>query len=191
MTAGLLRSIVEGYTAPRASVRRLLAGGHGVETALAMLALAYLVQAVLTILFVAGGVGFVGHVLAALQQVVMFFLLSALIHGLGRVAGGKGTMEGAQLVVGWHALVTSVISPLALGVSGALRAPAEGEAATMPAGVGVLAFVYVGISFWLMANYIAELHGFRSNWGVLGAIVGVTVACAIIFAAVVGAIAPA
>lgn len=190
MIGELARAMVEGYTTPRASVRRLLDAGHGFETALWMLALAYLVQAILTILFVSAEIGFVGHLLAIMQQLVMFFLLSALIQWLGRVAGGKGSLHGAQLVVGWHALVTSLISPLAIGVSTAAF-QAEEDAASLPAGLGFLAFVYIAISFWLMANYIAELHGFRSSWGVLGAIVGITFAFAILLAAIVGAVAPA
>lgn len=191
MTGRMLPWLVEGYTAPRRSVRRLLDGGNGIETALGLLALAYLVQAILAILFVSAGIGIVGHFVAIFQQVVMFFLLSALIYWLGRIAGGKGTLSGAQLVVAWHAIVTSLISPLAIGVSSvAFRAEAE-ESAGLPPGAGFLAFFYVAISFWLMANYIAELHGFRSNWGVLGAIIGMTLAVAILIASLVGALAPA
>lgn len=191
MRGGLLGSLVEGYTAPRRSVRRLLDGGNGIETALGMLALAYIVQAILAILFLSAGIGIIGHLMAILQQLIMFFLLSALIYGLGRIAGGKGTLEGAQLVVGWHALVTSLISPLAIGVSAVAFRGEGDEAAGVPSGLALMAFLYVAISFWLMANYITELHGFRSNWGVLGAIVGLTLAIAILLASIVGALAPA
>jgi hypothetical protein len=190
MIGELVGAVVEGYTAPRASARRVLERGLRLEHALGMLALAYLVQGILTILFVSGGVGVVGHVLAVIQQVVMFFLLSALIYGIGRLAGGRGTMEGAQVVVGWHALVTSLISPLAIGVSTAAYRTA-GDEADQAFGLVFFAFIYVAISFWLMANYVAELHGFRNQWGVLGAIVGLTFAAAILLAAIVGAVAPA
>lgn len=187
----LVRTVAEGYVAPRRSIRRLLDTGNGLEAALLMLALAYVVQAILTVLFISAGVGIGGHLLAIVQQLVVFFVLSALIYGVGRMAGGTGTLEGAQLVVGWHALVVSVISPLAIGVSSVAFRPEAEEGAGLPAGLGFLAFLYVAISFWLMANFIAELHGFRSNWGVLGTIVGLTFACAILLASIVGAVAPA
>jgi Yip1 domain len=191
VTGELVSAVAEGYVAPRRSMRRLLDGGHGIEAALVMLALAYLVQAILTVLFISSGIGVGGHLLAIIQQVVMFFLLAALVYGIGRLAGGTGTMEGAQVVVGWHSLVVSVISPLAIGVSSVAFRSGTEEGAGMPAGLGILAFVYVAISFWLMANFIAELHGFRSTWSVLGAIVGLTFACAILLASIIGALSPA
>jgi hypothetical protein len=193
MTAGLIRMIGEGYTAPRLAMRRLLDAGFGLEVALIFLALAFLVEAILAILF--GGRGgelsFSVYFVNVSLQLAVFFLLSGLIHGIGRAAGGKGTLSGAQLVVGWQALVTSPLSPLTLGFASAFRSRPEiaGDAAApveIPAGGGFLALVYVAISFWLMANYIAELHGFRSTWGVLGALVGVTVACGIVLVTVAG-----
>ncbi|HET7408812.1 MAG TPA: YIP1 family protein [Paracoccaceae bacterium] len=191
MTGDLARVVVQGYTDPRASARQLLESGNGLEAALGMVALAYLVQAILTIMFMSGGFGIGGHMLAIMQQLVTFFLLSALIYGVGRLAGGTGTMQGAQLVVGWHALVTSLISPLAIGVSTAAFTAEDEGSGGIPPGLAFMAFVYVAISFWLMANYVAELHGFRSTWGVLGAIIGLTFACAILLVTVIGAFAPA
>lgn len=191
MTGDFARVLVEGYTAPRASARRLLDSGHGIEVALGMVALAYLIQAMLTILFMSTGFGISGHLLAIMQQLVTFFLLSALVYGIGRLAGGTGTLQGAQLIVGWHALVTSVISPLAIGVSTAAFTAADGGSGGVPAGLAVMAILYVSISFWLMANYVAELHGFRNSWNVLGAIVGLTFACAVLLVAIIGAFAPA
>lgn len=195
MTADLLRMIGEGYTAPRHAMRRLLDAGFGLEVALTFLALAFLVEAILAIVF--GGRGgdlSLGVYLVNLAlQLAVFFLLSGLIHGIGRAAGGKGTLAGAQLVVGWQALVTSPLTPLTLGFANAFRArpDAAGDAAAtveVPAGGGFLALLYVAISFWLMANYIAELHGFRSTWGVLGALVGVTFACGIVLVTVAGSL---
>lgn len=191
--AGLLRLIVEGYTAPRHSVRQLLAGQNGMEVALGFLALAFLIEATLAILFGgrAGGASINIYFVNIALQLAVFFLLSGLIHGIGRAAGGKGTLVGAQLVVGWHALVTSPLTPLTIGFASALRQqPEAGDAATpveIPAGGGFLALVYISISFWLMANYVAELHHFRNTWGVLGALLGVTFACGIVLVSVAGA----
>ena len=187
--------IGEGYTAPRLSMRRLLDGGYGLEAALTFLALAFLVEAVLAILFGgrAGDLSFGVYFVNIALQLAVFFLLSGLIHGIGRAAGGKGTLPGAQLLVGWHALVTSPLTPLTIGFASAVRGQtdaAEGAPAVqIPAGGGFLALIYIAISFWLMANYIAELHGFRNTWGVLGALVGVTFACGIVLISVAGALA--
>lgn len=189
MKAGFTQALIQGYTAPRLSARRILASGGGLQLALMMVALAYLVQAIFSILLQPGGFGIAGHLLAIIQQVIIFFLLSALVYGVGRMAGGTGSLLGSQLVVAWHALVTSVISPLAVGVSAAtFQAQESGE---LPSGVLLLGVVYVAISYWLMANYVAELHGFRSAASVLGAIIGLTFVFAILLAVIASSITSA
>lgn len=181
-----VQALIRGYTAPRLSAREILASGGGLELALMMVALAYLVQAILSIMLLPGGFGLGGHLIAIVQQLITFFLLSALVYGIGRMAGGTGTIQGAQIIVAWHALVTSLISPLAIGVSkAAFQAQESGE---LSSGVLLLGVVYVAISFWLMANYVAELHGFRSAASVLGAIIGLTFAFAILLAVIAGSI---
>ncbi len=191
----LLRLIVEGYTAPRHSIRRLLDGGNGLEAALACLALAFLIEAMLSIAFGGrGGASLSVYLINIAMQLAVFFLLSGLIYAIGRAAGGKGTLPGSQLVVGWHALVTSPMTPLTVPIAQAFRAPPEAAADTaaqlqVPAGGVFLAFIYAAISFWLMANYIAELHQFRNTWGVLGTLVGVTFACGVVLASFAGALA--
>ena len=193
MSADLLRMIGEGYTAPRHTMRRLLDAGYGLQVALTFLALAFLIEAILAILFGgrAGGVSLGVYFVNAALQLAVFFLLSGLIQAVGRAAGGQGTLAGAQLVVGWQALVTSPLTPLTIGFASAFRGQPDiaGDAAApveVPAGGGFLALLYVAISFWLMANYIAELHRFRNTWGVLGALVGVTFACGIVLVSVAG-----
>jgi hypothetical protein len=191
----LVGMIIEGYLAPRRSMRRLLDAGHGLETALMFLALAFLIEAILATVFGGRGGGLtLGVYLVNIGlQLAVFFLLSGLIQGIGKAAGGKGTLAGAQLVVGWHALVTSPLTPLTLGFASAFRAqaPQDGGAAEVqiPAGGGFLALLYVAIAFWLMANYVAELHQFRNTWGVLGALVGVTFACGVVLVSVAGTFA--
>lgn len=191
MIGDFARALLQGYVAPRASARRVLDSGQGIEAALCMVALAYLLQSMLTILFLSGAFGLVGHVMAIVQQLVTFFLFSALVYGIGRLAGGTGTMTGAQLIIGWHALVTSLISPLAIGVSVAVFGAAADGTTGVPPGVVLMAIAYLGISFWLLANYVAELHGFRNPWAVLGTIVGLSFACAMLLVTAVGTFASA
>lgn len=187
--SGFAQALIQGYTAPRLSARQILGLGAGVELALMMVALAYIVQAIFSILLLPGGFGIAGHMLAIMQQIIIFFLLSGLVYGIGRMAGGTGTLLGSQLIVAWHALVTSIISPLAIGISTAtFEAQETGE---LPSAVLLLGVVYVAISFWLMANYVAELHGFRSAASVLGAIIGLTFAFAILLAVIASSITSA
>jgi hypothetical protein len=199
--AELLGLMIQGYSAPRRSIRRLLDGENGLEAALGFLALAFLVEAILSIIFGGRGGASIGiYLINIAMQLALFFLLAGLIFAIGRAAGGTGSLQGSQLVVGWHALVTSPLTPLTVPVSYAFRAPTEAAAGAagaaaaapevqIPAGGVFFAFVYAAISFWLMANYVAELHQFRNTWGVLGAIVGVTFACGIVLASVAGALA--
>lgn len=196
MIADTVRSIAEGYFAPRASARRLLDAGHGLSTALLMLALGYVIEAIVVNLMpgapVARSPGV--HLLNAALQVGVFFLLSWMIHALGRASGGSGTLAGAQLVVGWHALVTSPLTPLSIGFATSLRMQQGGDAATAPqmqvsGGALLLAAIYVGVWFWLLANYVTELHGFRNVWGVLAVMVGITFVCAMLITAIFGGLA--
>lgn len=191
MTGDLVRAVVQGYVAPRASVRWLLNAGHGLEAALGMLALGYLAEAILMIAFSDVRLGIGGHLFGVLRELVSFFVLSSLIYGVGRLAGGTGTLRGAQLVFGWHALVTSIASPLGMGMTAAvLEGQAEGEVA-LSAGPVFLAFIYAGVWLWLLASYVAELHGFRNSWGVLGAITGFIFTLVILLTAVFGPMTPA
>lgn len=189
MSADFARTVAEGYLAPRRSMRRLLDGGYGLDTALSMLALGYLIESALVIVFGGTNGGLGAHLMNVAWQIGAFFMISGLIQGVGRAAGGKGTLSGAQLVVGWHAFVTSPLSPMIIGFSSSAFRDASG-AATIPAGFVVLAFAYVAASFWLMANYVAELHQFRSILGVLAALVGLTFACAVVLISLVSAFAP-
>jgi len=189
MKGGFAQMLIQGYTAPRLSARQILASGGGLQLALMMVALTYLVHAIFSLLLKSEGGGIGGHLIAIIQQIIIFFLLSGLVYGIGRMAGGTGTILGAQLVVAWHALVTSVISPLAIGISAAMFRAQESGA--IPSGVLLLGVVYVAISFWLMANYVAELHGFRSAASVLGAIIGLTFAFAFMLAIIVSLITSA
>jgi len=54
MIGAVVENIIGGYLHPRASVRRILAAGHGLDVALLMVVLAYLVREIFFIV-TAGG----------------------------------------------------------------------------------------------------------------------------------------
>ena len=183
MTLGDLAAlIVAGYAAPAQSARRMIATGLGMPIGALMVVLGYLITAILLKLMGHGGEseGFLSlHIMNLLLQLGYFFFISMLVFWFGRMSGGTGTREQTHLVIGWHALVTSFMAPLTAGFMEQMNAAQTAETAVAPAiggGTMMLAIAGVGLNFWLLANYIAALHGFRNVWGVLGVLVGIPIA---------------
>lgn len=207
--------ILEGLTAPRRSARRLLDAGHGLGTGLLMLVLGYLILAIIHLLMLPdrplGQDSFLTrHVWGLITQTAVFFLVAGMIFIVGRFFGGSGTLPQSQLVFGWHSLVTCILAPASIPFTSsflsfqaelteAARDAAEAgsplDPQTLPpmelSGAGmVMGFIAIAMSFWLLANYVAEVHGFKNVWGVLAVICGLPIAIGFVlmmFAAVVSA----
>ncbi|WP_212523271.1 Yip1 family protein [Actibacterium sp. MT2.3-13A] len=73
------------------------------------------------------------------------------IYGVGRVMGGHGTFEGALRLTVWLQFIMLVIQVVQTGFLLVLPIVAVL--------IGPLAF---GLMLWLLTNFIAVLHGFRS-----------------------------
>lgn len=92
------------------------------------------------------------------------FLLVAVVavHRVGRWQGGTGSFADSLLLVGWLQFIllclqiTQIIALLIL--------PPVAEI------IGVLG---LGLSFWLLTQFVLELHGFQSAWKVFLSILGV------------------
>lgn len=169
--------MIEGLVQPGNSARRILAADLGLDAAVLIVVLAYVLQAILQILLPGAralpeGVSQVPialHLLNVLLQVMLVSLLSLMIFGVGRLFGGAGTRKQAFVIVAWHTLVTTLLAPVFL--IGMARI-AAGEALAP-----VLLVLMVGAgSFWLwvLAVYTAALHDFRSPWGVMGVMLGIS-----------------
>jgi hypothetical protein len=108
---------------------------------------------------------------AALQWIILT-LSAVLIHRVGQARGGTGSFVDAMLIVVWLQvlmLALQVVQLLALVIAPPL-------AALLNLG-GLVLF------FWLMTNFVAELHGFTSRRAVF---VGIVVtAFAVAFALVI------
>jgi hypothetical protein len=205
MTDSIPSRILEGLSSPRASARRLLDEGHSLGTALLMVALAYLIGSIAQLIIAPetlpdnqSPLGF--HVVNGLLSVAWFFILAGMAYGLGKISGGTGTLPQAQVVIAWHSLVCSLLTPIVLpmltefaafqdqltqAAEAAAEAGQQDLAAIMPDAQFSAFSVLLGLAagfmmVWLLASYVAEMHGFRNTVGVMGVIVGIPLALAVV-----------
>ena len=90
---------------------------------------------------------------AAVVQWAFLALSVVLIHRVGRAFDGNGSFPDALLIVVWLQCLTLVLqfAQLVLNI-------------LSPALAGMLGLAGFVVFLWLMASFIAELHGFRSRW---------------------------
>jgi Yip1 domain len=111
---------------------------------------------------------------------IQWLILAAsvlLIHRVGRVFGGKGSLPDALLVVVWLQVImlgVQVVQFLVLIL--------------IPSFAGLVNLAGLVVFFWLFTSFIAELHGFASRWLVLAGIFGASLLLAIILALILTAI---
>jgi hypothetical protein len=186
MIGAVVENIIGGYLHPRASVRRMLDAGHGLDVALTMLALAFVVNEIFMIitpgltpdLTAPALERYIAHIRSVL---ISFGILSTLICFVGRAFGGKGTFPQTVLVLAWYELVTSVLFPLIqsamVQVFEAMQVAAEApdQPVEIPALPFFILFVGCSVTLWLLAAFIAELHGFARVRNVLAAIIGLLI----------------
>ena len=187
MIGAVVENIIGGYLHPRASVRRLLNAGHGLDVALMMVVLAFLVREIFFIVTPDArpetmGLSLGRYVLNLVDALLSFAVFSLAICYVGRLFGGKGSLRQTGLVLAWYLLVTSAVVPLVLpavlrivkAAEAAAAAPAALPAA-LPAGAALIVLVSSGVLLWLLASYVAELHRFARTWSVLAAIIGLSI----------------
>jgi hypothetical protein len=97
-------------------------------------------------------------ILAALQLFFLVVMVNAIYFG-GRRAGGHGGLDDAILLVAWLQFI--LICLQAIQIVALLTVPAVGAL------IGIASVV---IFFWLLTNFVAELHGFRSRGNIFGVI---------------------
>lgn len=198
MIGDFVLAILEGYLAPRNSVRKLLARGHGLLEGLLLTLLGFLISQAFLVAM-PGAVTERGsvigwHVSALIYSAAVFFILSGMIYWFGRISGGTGTRQQTYVVVGWHNLVTSFLAPLfALAIPYMPKVDeATGQFVPTEESGGtalMLAMVAFVTWFWLLAQYICALHGFRNIWGVMGVMFGLPVAISMFLMMLFGGLA--
>ena len=88
----------------------------------------------------------------ALFEFGMLALSVFLIHAVGRIFGGTGSLADALLVTVWVEFV--MLGPQVLQLLVGL---------VLPDLAGVIGLISLGLFIWLITSFIAELHGFRSR----------------------------
>lgn len=78
-------------------------------------------------------------------------LTALVVHAVGRWRGGRGELPDAVILVAWLQFIQLLVAAAQIVVL--LVAP--------PLSV-VLEAVGVGLFLWLLVNFVAEMHGFRS-----------------------------
>jgi hypothetical protein len=172
VTRDLLAIIAESILTPRQSVRRFLdRGPHGIDAIAGLVLLAYVVQA-LASLIVPGARGptagpvLAWHIAGLIFHAILFLLSAALVFGVGRLFGGTARMETCAAGMAWYGFVTSFLTPFVLlGWVQAMQGGATGF-------TSLLLFGASAIGMWVLAGFVAEMHGFRSTGLVIAALVG-------------------
>ncbi|WP_175469232.1 Yip1 family protein [Pseudorhodobacter antarcticus] len=94
---------------------------------------------------------FGGPVRTAMLQWVVLLVSVHAIYRVGAWRGGTGTLNGAVVLVAWLQFIL-LLFQIAQLLADAILPPLAGVLGT----AGMVAF------FWLLTNFIAQLHGFKS-----------------------------
>ncbi len=104
--------------------------------------------------------------LGVLQGLLLYMMVLA-IHFIGRAMGGTGDFDGALILVTWLQFIFILVQLLQVVVL-----------LILPPLSALVILVAMALFFWLLVNFIAELHGFQS----LGRVFGMVILTAIGFA---------
>ena len=96
----------------------------------------------------------------ALLQGVTLVVLVGVVFWVGRLRGGKGSFADALVVMTWLQFVMLCLQLVQLLVLLAL-----------PPVAGLVNLAAFALFLWLLTNFVAELHGFRSLITVFGGII--------------------
>lgn len=188
MQADLTLLLQQSLQSPRSAARRLLDWQFPASTAVLAIALMAVISAGLT------GVSMLvapdqidPNILKMLQnpletavlQGMVMLVMAMLVQGVGRMFGGRGRLTDALVLIAW---TEALLSLLQLGqIMLMVLSP------SLAAALGLFGLV---LFLWVLASFIAELHGFASAGKVmLGLVATVFVlafALAVLTVAVVG-----
>ena len=172
MLQELVKSVIDSFVAPRAAARRVLDTVQDFQGVAVIFGLSFTLSAIILIvkaLFDAEAAtdleragGAISAVVSLLiYSAIAFTFVSGIVYGVGRLFGGVGTFLNVAAIMAWHSLITVVFSPF-LSVT---ALTSESGAALIP--VFIMLFVV-----WLLINFAAEAHQFKSVWKVAAVMVG-------------------
>lgn len=159
--ADLVALLRDTFAAPRPTIRRLLDAGlpfGAVGLALVLVATLSAVLSEITLLLtpMPGGAdmirGMAGGPLAiAVMQLVLLVVIVTGVDRMGRAMGGRGDLTGAVLIVVWMQVVMI-----------ALQMVQVVALVLVPPLASLIGLLSIAVFFWMMSNFIAELHRFDS-----------------------------
>lgn len=144
---------------PREGARRVMKAAVPVQarwvalgvTAIVSAMLAHLSIALMPIEFRAQmGQGMSPFVTAVVQAGLMVASVY-LVHAVGRWRGGTGSFEDALILMVWLQFILMMLQLLQIVVQ-----------VVLPPLSDLVGLISVAVFLWLLSNFVAELHGFRS-----------------------------
>ncbi len=172
---GVIANFAEAYLQPRNSAVRILRLAQGWPTVLLLGALAFSLQSLLTGLTEAAlGLGEVREfgeesqspqAMSPVTVILLLFVFVGSVLGIGKLFGGSASLRDVVAVLAWFGIVTSVLVPIEILW---IREFQSERGATPLIAVGVGLEFY---ALWILANFIAAAHAFRSAFFVLLGIV--------------------
>lgn len=172
MLQDLVKSVIDSFVAPRTAARRVIDNVNDFQGVAVIFGLSFTLSAIVLILKAtfnaeaAADIERAGGVISTTLNMliysgVTFGIVCGVVFGVGRLFGGVGTFLNVTAVVAWHGLISVVFSPF-VSVS---ALTSETGAALVP--VFIILFVT-----WLLINFAAEAHQFKSVWKVAAVMVG-------------------
>ena len=188
MQADLTLLIKQSLQSPRSAARRLLDWQFTASTAVLAIALMAVISAGLTgvsMLVAPDQIDpnilkmFKNPLETAVLQGMVMLVMAMLVQGVGRMFGGRGRLTDALVLIAW---TEALLSLLQLGqIVLMVLSP------SLAAALGLFGLV---LFLWVLASFIAELHGFASAGkvllGLIAAVFVLAFALAVLTVAVVG-----
>lgn len=180
--------IVEGYTAPRASMARVLRMHPDERARLLMVGIGIVVSAMGVALsgpppdpdFEPGN-PMLSYIITVVAGVVQYIAFSWFIGLVCSFAGGAGSAEDSRTLVAWWTLVTSPLPLLMMMALSGGQSPAA----------AFLLIIGAILSFVLLAAYIAETHQFKSTARVCGVMLALLMVVSFILSSLIPMPVPA
>lgn len=108
---------------------------------------------------------------SAVLQASLMVVSVFLVHGLGRFLGGQGNFADALILMVWLQFILLLLQVAQIVIQ-----------VVVPPLSDFVGVASVFLFLWLLSNFVAELHGFRSVLKVFFGIVAVLVAMAFVLA---------
>lgn len=167
--AGLLQAARFTVQNPRAGARALLAMQLPMSVRWLAFGLVVAGSSLMTVLAIrlspAGSDPAVAQVLSqpialAVMQGVVMLVFAQLMARVGQLAGGKGGFADALLLLTWVQVILMLLQIAQIVLELALPSLAD-----------LLGLLGLGLMFWLVTHFVAELHGFTSLGAVFAGVI--------------------